>query len=189
MRRAEGLSVVSRRDFCGAFATCMGLALVGCSDDDGSGILQTSGLNGPDGQNGTGPDAGTTSHVDAGVSNPDAGGSAATCPSSGATDVGLASSFAVGTAKYFSGGNFFVVRDSGGLYALTARCTHSGCAVQKETNDFYCPCHGATFSLDGDPLSGPVYKALVHYEMCTLANGHVGVVRSVTVAKTERLVA
>lgn len=172
-------------------ASCLGVAIVGCSDDDSTGILQTGGLNGPDGQNGTGPDAGMTSHIDGGVTGPDAGSgsSSATCPSSGATDVGLASSFAMNTAKYFSTGHFFVVRDAGGLYALTSRCTHSGCDVSAESNDFYCPCHGATFSLVGDPLSGPVYKGLVHYEMCTLANGHVGVVKSVVVAKTERLVA
>jgi nitrite reductase/ring-hydroxylating ferredoxin subunit len=165
--------------------------LAACTDGDGSTVIGTGGLNGPDGTNQNNPDGGV-SHPDAAVTNPDAGsgsGSAASCPATGATDVGAPATFALNKPKYFSSGNFFVMRDSGGLYALTARCTHSGVRVQDDSGDFYCPGHGATFSYNGDPLSGPVSTGLKHYEMCTLSNGNVGVVTSKTVTKTERLVA
>jgi hypothetical protein len=36
---------------------------------------------------------------------------------------------------------------------------------------------------------GPAVVPLVHFEMCTLSNGHVGVVTSQTVSKTQRLMA
>ncbi len=88
---------------------------------------------------------------------------------------------------YISSGNFFVVRDSGGLYALTARCTHQGVTVQVDSGQFYCPAHGATFDYDGNVLGGPTSTNLVHYAMCTLANGHVGVNKSQTVSQSQRL--
>lgn len=189
MKRAEGLSVVvTRRHFCGGVATCLGAAFVAsCTDGDGSSIVQTSGLNGPDGEQNMGSGSGSGVHPDAGVT-PDAG-TAATCPSTGVTDVGAPSTFQMNVPKYFSSGNFFVVRDSGGLYALTARCTHDGVTISAESSDFYCPAHGATFTFNGTVTSGPAFNPLVHYAMCTMASGHVGVVKSQTVSQSQRLVA
>lgn len=181
MRRAEGLVEISRRDFCGGVATCLGLALAGCTDGS-VGTVET----GPLGGNPDHPDAGTNHLPDGGGTHID-GGVAATCPSSGVSDVGAPSTFQMNTPVYFSTGKFFVVRDSGGLYALTARCTHEGATMTTQSSRFYCPRHGATFTYNGDILGGPVITPLVHYEMCTLANGHVGVVTSVTVTKTQRL--
>ena len=166
-------------------ATCLGLAIAGCTDGS-VGTVETGPLGGggnpgnPDGGTGSGhgSDGGTT-HMDGGV--------AATCPTSGVTDVGAPSTFQMNTPVYFSTSKFFVVRDSGGLYALTARCTHEGATMVTQSSHFYCPRHGATFTYNGDILGGPVITPLVHYEMCTLANGHVGVVTSVTVSKTQRL--
>ena len=89
----------------------------------------------------------------------------------------------------FSGGNFFVVRDAGGLYVVSARCTHEGATCTVQTNQFYCPRHAAKFDLNGGPVSGPVVTALSHFAMCTLANGRVGVIITMKVAKTDRLVA
>jgi Rieske Fe-S protein len=88
---------------------------------------------------------------------------------------------------YFASKNIFVVRDSGGLYALTARCTHQGVTVVAQTSDFFCPGHGATFNFNGDVTQGPANSPLQHYAMCTLPNGHVGVDTSMTVTKTVRL--
>jgi cytochrome b6-f complex iron-sulfur subunit len=194
MKRAEGLEViVTRRHFCGGVATCLGAAFVAsCADGDGTSVVQTTGLNGPDGEqnmgSGSGSGSGSGMHLDAGVTT-DAGGTTATCPATGATDVGAASTFTANVPKYFSSGNFFVVRDSGGLYALTARCTHDGVTISAESSDFYCPAHGATFTFDGTVTQGPAFNPLVHYAMCTLSNGHVGVVKSQTVSQSQRLVA
>jgi nitrite reductase/ring-hydroxylating ferredoxin subunit len=183
MRRAEGLVALSRRQFCGGMATCLGLTLAGCIDGD-TGVIETGplGSGGSQGSNGTSPDAGTS------LPPPD-GGAAASCPTTGVTDVGAPSTFVAGTPKYFSAGNFFVVRDAGGLYALTARCTHEGATCVVQSSQFYCPRHAAKFDFNGGVVSGPVFTALKHYALCLMSNGHVGVITSMVVAKTVRLVA
>ena len=80
-----------------------------------------------------------------------------------------------------------VVRDANGLYALTARCPHQGFTTRVQGNDFVCPRHGSLFSFDGAVLTGPATAPLVHYAMCTLDNGHVGVLTSQTVSESQRL--
>lgn len=182
MRRADGLYDITRRDMF-MLAGCVGLAIAGCTDGD-TGAIETGPLG--TGGNGTGPDAGTNKPP------PDGGGSGsgtmATC-GTGAIDVGAPSSFVTNTPVYNSTGRFFVVRDAGGLFAVTARCTHEGAICAVSGSDYRCPRHGALFTFDGTIISGPVVTPLQHYAMCTLANGHVGVDTTKTVAKSARLVA
>ena len=155
---------ISRRQFCGSLAGCAGVAAIAAC--------------------GAGGGSGTT--VDA-MLPPSDGVTNGTCPTTGATDVGAASTFMTGKPVYFSQGNFFVVRDAGGLYALTARCPHQGFTTMVEGTNFVCPRHGSEFSFDGAVLTGPATAPLVHYAMCTLSNGNVGVLTSQTVAETVRL--
>src|SRR6478672_6634770 len=166
MRRAEGLSTFSRRAFCGGVAACGGAIAIASCIDGSTGVVQTGPLGGPEGSNGQGPDGGVNPPPDGSHPPPDAG-STATCPSTGVTDVGTPSSFTTNSPVYHSSGNFFVVRDSGGLYALTARCTHEGATCVVSQGEFYCPRHGATFDYNGGVLGGPVFTGLVHYAMCT----------------------
>lgn len=185
MRRADGLVAIDRRELCGGLVAGMGLAIAACTDGNVP-VIQTGPLGG--GDDGDAPDAGVSLNPDAPMgSGSGSSGPQPTCPASGVTDVGAPSTFQNGAATYFSGSRFFVVRDAGGLYALTARCTHEGAVCTTQSGHFYCPRHGATFAIDGSPTSGPVITGLVHYAMCTLANGHVGVILSQTVAKTDRL--
>lgn len=114
-------------------------------------------------------------------------GSGGVCPTTGALDVGAPSSFMLNTPVYFATGFVFVVRDAGGLYALTARCPHQGFTTRVEGMYFVCPRHGSEFSFDGMVLTGPATAPLVHYAMCTLASGNVGVLTSQTVSESERL--
>jgi nitrite reductase/ring-hydroxylating ferredoxin subunit len=189
MRRADGLVAINRRELCSGLVAGIGLAIAACTDGNVP-VIHTGPLGG--GDDGDGPDAGVSLNPDAPMGSGSGSGSGSsgpqpTCPASGVTDVGAPSTFLNGAATYFSTGKFFVVRDAGGLYALTARCTHEGATCTTQSGHFYCPRHGATFAIDGSPTSGPVITGLVHYAMCTLANGHVGVILSQTVAKTDRL--
>jgi cytochrome b6-f complex iron-sulfur subunit len=109
------------------------------------------------------------------------------CPTTGALDVGAPSTFTLNTPVYFSAGFVFVVRDANGLYALTARCPHQGFTTRVQGNDFVCPRHGSLFSFDGAVLTGPAAAPLVHFAMCMLDNGHVGVLTAQTVADSVRL--
>jgi nitrite reductase/ring-hydroxylating ferredoxin subunit len=183
---------LSRRDFC-AFA-CMGAAgaaLAACFDS-GTGAVQTGGLDGTGNGNplpdapGSGSNVGP--HQDGGTGSTD-GGVAASCAGT-YTDVGAPSSYSLNVPKYQSAIGMFVVKDSGGFYAMTNKCTHQGVALNNYSgSSFHCPAHGADFDINGAVLDGPTSKALQHYSMCTLASGNVGVETTVKVAATVRLMA
>jgi Rieske Fe-S protein len=95
----------------------------------------------------------------------------------------------MGTAKHLTDNNnydLFVCRDSGGLYALTAICTHQGCTVTKQASQFYCPCHGATYDLNGQHQTRPATGPLDHFAICLDQSGNVLVDYNTVVAATTR---
>ena len=56
-----------------------------------------------------------------------------------------------------------IYRDAqGGLHALSAKCTHLGCAVHWNSAEksWDCPCHGSRFSTSGEALHGPAVTPL-----------------------------
>ena len=63
-----------------------------------------------------------------------------------------------GNAVRFSTAAFdgFVVNDGGTIRALSSVCTHMGCtlAYRPDWRDLRCPCHGASFGLDGRLANG-----------------------------------
>ena len=158
MKRADGLIEISRRQFCSGLAGCVGIVVAaGCASP-------------PQAQG-----------VDAPVQN---GG---VCPTTGALDVGAPSTFMVGMPVYFASAFVFVVRDASGLYALTARCSHQGFTTNVQGMYFVCPRHGSEFTFNGAVVTGPAFSPLVHYAMCTLPSGNVGVLTSQVVADSDRL--
>ena len=180
MRRSDGLYDLSRRSFCvAAGAGALGLA-VGCTDGSTS-VIATGGLGGGDDGSQTLPDA----HL---AGSGDAGTTGATCTGT-PIDVGAPSTFVAGTPKYFSTPRMFVVRDSNGLYALTARCTHEGVVCTVSSGHFYCPRHGAEFTFNGAVITGPTITPLAHYALCLLPNGNVGLITTMTVSAATRMMA
>ncbi|MEO8840407.1 MAG: Rieske (2Fe-2S) protein [Kofleriaceae bacterium] len=93
--------------------------------------------------------------------------------------------FTLNTPVYIASGRFFVVRDSAGLFAVSARCTHQGVTVAISGTQYRCPAHGATFMFNGTVTGGPASSSLVHFSMCTLGNGHVGVSTTTVPASTR----
>src|SRR5580704_14557677 len=68
-----------------------------------------------------------------------------------------------GWRKAISEKAVYVTKDSQGqLRVLTSVCPHLGCTVpwNKQRNQFVCPCHGATFALDGTRVSGPSLRGM-----------------------------
>jgi cytochrome b6-f complex iron-sulfur subunit len=62
--------------------------------------------------------------------------------------------------------NGVVVVNSNGSYTAVAQsCTHQGCSVayNKSGNDFVCPCHGGTYDINGNVVSGPPPAPLKQY--------------------------
>ena len=55
-----------------------------------------------------------------------------------------------------------------------------------QSSEFYCPCHGATFALDGSQPTSPAHTALKHYAMCVDASGNVTVDPTTSVRDHDR---
>ncbi len=86
--------------------------------------------------------------------------------------VGMPSDFPDKAATYVSDQQIFIVRDGNSYLALSATCTHLGCAVRPDdaSPGFFCPCHGSRFGSDGTNIAGPAPKPLEVYEV-SLGNG------------------
>jgi Rieske Fe-S protein len=66
-----------------------------------------------------------------------------------------------GVYKNFRNQGFFVIRQGGKLFALSAICTHRKCRLTaKLDGSFYCPCHGSTFDPAGHVTRGPAQRDL-----------------------------
>ena len=56
---------------------------------------------------------------------------------------------------------YLLARNSGGLLAMNATCTHNGCIVALQPEGLICPCHNALF----DPKSGDVLRGPASYPL------------------------
>jgi Rieske Fe-S protein len=93
------------------------------------------------------------------------------------------------TRDYRNLGYFFLIKDAGGIYAMTAICTHQGCTVDLPVGTtLTCPCHGSQYDLSGGNLVGPAVNPLVHYAVTEATPGGVLVVnKDQVVAASARL--
>jgi menaquinol-cytochrome c reductase iron-sulfur subunit len=95
--------------------------------------------------------------------------------------VGLPAEFPDGL-KFLPDLRLFVFREGSTFHAISAVCTHLGCTVRAEamsqpvtqsvdgqplklTHRFACPCHGSTYTGDGNNVSGPAPKPLAWYQL------------------------
>ena len=74
----------------------------------------------------------------------------------------------------------WLVRNEGGLYALSTTCTHLGCTPNWLENEqkFKCPCHGSGFRKTGVNFEGPAPRPLERYRIALAADGQVVVDKS-----------
>lgn len=85
--------------------------------------------------------------------------------------VGFPAQFAVGSETHLEAENVYLFRDAGGVYAISATCTHLGCAVSRAAKGFECPCHGSKFGPAGNVMAGPAPRALPWLEIGRAADG------------------
>ena len=76
----------------------------------------------------------------------------------------------VGNYIYKNG--VIVANTSSGFIALDKACTHQGCSVSynNNSNNFPCPCHGASFDKNGAVLGGPTSTPLKKYAVTKNGN-------------------
>ena len=81
--------------------------------------------------------------------------------------------YPVNSVTFLQEQQVYIVRTSGGFYAVSAVCTHLGCVTQwkPETNMIACPCHGSKFTPEGKKLEGPAPRPLPHYAISITADG------------------
>ena len=81
--------------------------------------------------------------------------------------VGKVTSFRVGMLAPFPWQKVYLRRTPGGLYAMSAVCTHLGCMTRfrPRLGRIECPCHGSVFDLDGKVVKGPAPRGLPHYRV------------------------
>jgi Rieske Fe-S protein len=58
---------------------------------------------------------------------------------------------------------------TGGLSAISLRCTHQGFPVNQQGNEWVCPAHGSQFGIDGHLIAGPARSALMKYPVTATA--------------------
>lgn len=81
--------------------------------------------------------------------------------------IGKPEEYPLGTSTFLEARNVFVLHYLAGFRAMTAVCTHLGCAVKKNLNSdtYQCPCHGSRFGEKGEVVRGPANAPLDWYEM------------------------
>ncbi|MBN2224022.1 MAG: Rieske (2Fe-2S) protein [Deltaproteobacteria bacterium] len=78
---------------------------------------------------------------------------------------GKSSDYTPGQAKLFKDEKLYVIRKETGFEAMSAKCTHFGCVVDRQADGTYlCPCHKSTFDARGLNTHGPAKKPLVWYQ-------------------------
>jgi len=76
---------------------------------------------------------------------------------------GKTDAYTPGMVAPFLVGQFYLVcYENGGFMAMSAKCTHLGCAIpwDEKQQKFICPCHASQFDIFGNVLSSPAPRAL-----------------------------
>ena len=99
--------------------------------------------------------------------------------------VGKVSDIMLGLLKQ-AGQGLLLGRDAGGVYAMSALCTHNFCDMnpngQVSPSGVRCTCHNSKFDNNGAVTQGPAIKALDHFDCAIDADGNVGVDKAKVVA-------
>lgn len=74
--------------------------------------------------------------------------------------IGKPEDLPLGSQIFFSKERLFIVSTEQGIIAMSATCTHLGCAVARVEWGYQCPCHGSKYDSNGLVLAGPAPKPL-----------------------------
>lgn len=94
-----------------------------------------------------------------------------------------------GTVRFNREERTYVIGGAGGIYALSAVCTHLGCITRyvSDENIIACPCHGSRFDLEGNVIHGPAPRPLPWFDVETDTSGRLVVDTAVTVPQGKVL--
>jgi Rieske Fe-S protein len=114
-----------------------------------------------------------TAGLAAGCKTVDESGGTAAASAERTVNAGPAGNYATdGVYNHFRHQGFFVIRQGGKLFAISAYCTHRKCKLTAEPDrSFYCKCHGSTFDPAGHVTKGPAQRDLPVLSTVTDENG------------------
>ena len=86
--------------------------------------------------------------------------------------IGYPSDFGIGVdTKFQNQYRIWVVRNTEGIFVISAICTHLGCTPdwKSSENKFKCPCHGSGYDSEGVNFEGPAPRPMdrAHVEIDT----------------------
>jgi cytochrome b6-f complex iron-sulfur subunit len=86
---------------------------------------------------------------------------------------GSALDYPEGTVRFNREQRAYVIGGGGGVFALSAVCTHLGCITRflSDERAIACPCHGSRFDLEGNVVHGPAPRPLPWLEVQADATG------------------
>lgn len=93
--------------------------------------------------------------------------------------------FTDGVVRFNKEKKAYVIGTSGGVYALSAVCTHLGCITRYKSDEkiIACPCHGSRFDLEGDVIHGPAPRPLPWLDVTEDASGNLVVDTGIVIAR------
>jgi cytochrome b6-f complex iron-sulfur subunit len=96
---------------------------------------------------------------------------------------GSAMDYPEGTVRFNREQRAYVIGGGGGVFALSAVCTHLGCITRflSDERAIACPCHGSRFDLEGNVVHGPAPRPLPWLEVQTDATGNLVVDTSILI--------
>jgi len=97
-------------------------------------------------------------------------------------NAGALENFKPGSVTLIAENRTYVVREKeGGIYAISAVCTHLGCLTRwnENTGVIACPCHGTKFAKTGNVIEGPSSKTLPRFSISLNENNEIIVDRTI----------
>ena len=90
-----------------------------------------------------------------------------------------------GTVRFNKEQKAYIIGGPGGVYALSAVCTHLGCITRfrSDENVIACPCHGSRFDLEGNVIHGPAPRPLPWLDVTEDAMGNLVVDTGIVIAR------
>ena len=84
------------------------------------------------------------------------------------------------STKWIKDQRVWIVRDTEGIYAIYALCTHLGCTPKwlRTESKYKCPCHGSGFTKDGVNFEGPAPRPLERLKIALGPDGQIEVDKS-----------
>lgn len=84
------------------------------------------------------------------------------------------------STKWVKDNRVWIVRDTQGIYAIFALCTHLGCTPRwlRTESKYKCPCHGSGFTKEGINFEGPAPRPLERLKIALGPDGQIVVDKS-----------